>query len=185
VVGRGYLTTASLHELIKSVVVDAFLVLTIPLAEDHPVAATRFTSEPASWTGLFPRLGLEAVRDEAVSRAERMAEYGLSPTTAVVPRDLTTPVTLLTREQWAVACQIGDRVSARELAIRRGASLSDTVHCLGSLVRAGLCVPVPPARERLPALAARQPGRPQHPVVQVQPPSMELLRQVLAGLRRL
>jgi hypothetical protein len=75
-----------------------------------------------------------------------MAACGLAPTTAVAPRDLTAPSAVLTPEQWAVACQIGDRVSARELAMRRGASLSDMVHCLGSLVRAGLCVPVQPVR---------------------------------------
>jgi hypothetical protein len=186
VVGHGYLTTTSLHELIKSIVVDVFLVLTIPLAEDYPIAAVRFTQTQASWTGLFPRLALAVVRGEAVSRAERMAEYGVSPTTAVVPRDLTMPAAVLTREQWAVACQIGDRVSARELAMRRGASLSDTVHCLGSLVRAGLCAPVPaPAQTRPPAIAVRQHGRPQRPVSKVQPPSLEVLRRVLTGLRRL
>ena len=86
-----------------------------------------------------------------------MAAYGLAPTTAVAPRDLAAPSAVLTREQWAVACQIGDRVSARELAMRRGASLSDTVHCLGSLVRAGLCVPVRGGRARRCALPAVPP----------------------------
>jgi hypothetical protein len=95
VVGCGYLTTASLHELIKSIVVDAFLVLTIPLAEDYSLAAIRFTQPPASWPGLFPRLSLAAVRDEAVSRAERMAEDGLAPTTclgSLASAGLCTPV---------------------------------------------------------------------------------------------
>src|ERR1700688_254966 len=35
----GYLTAAALHELIRSIVVDAFLVLTIPLAVDSTVAS--------------------------------------------------------------------------------------------------------------------------------------------------
>ena len=49
-VQRGYLTAAGLHEVIRSIVVDAFLVLTIPLAMDSPVAAIRFTSTRTYWT---------------------------------------------------------------------------------------------------------------------------------------
>lgn len=165
-VRHGYLTTDELHELIRSVIVEAFLVLTIPLAADSPVSTVRFTPTPVYWTDLFPRLGIDAVRGEAVSRAERMTACGLAPTTAVAPRDLASPSAVLTAEQWAVACQIGDRVSARELAMRRGASLSDTVHCLGSLVRAGLCVPVQPARR----------GRhPYAPVPSARPPATQPL----------
>ena len=145
-VRHGYLTTDELHELIGSVTVEAFLVLTIPLAADSPVGAVRFTPTPVYWSDLFPRLGIDVVRGEAVSRAGWMAACGLAPTTAVAPRDLIGPGAVLTPEQWAVACQIGDRVSARELAMRRGASLADMVQCLGSLVRAGLCVAVAPAR---------------------------------------
>ena len=141
-VRHGYLTTAGLHELIGSVVAEAFLVLTIPLGADSPLGTVNFTPAPAGWSDLFPRLDLDVVRAEAVRRAARMAACGLAPTTAVAPRDLAAPSAVLTREQWAVACQIGDRATAGELAMRRGASLSDTVHCLDSLVRAGLCVPV-------------------------------------------
>jgi hypothetical protein len=206
VVRRGYLSMTSLQELIRSVVVDAFLVLAIPLAEDCPVAAIRFTPTRTYWTGLFPRFGVDQVRAEAVARAGQMAEYGLAPTTAVAPRDLAAPAAYLTREQWAVACQIGDRVSARELAMRRGASLSDTMHCLGSLVRAGLCVPVrvdrahrvpaqgqarpathapAPPEEALPAREAREYGWSRRRLAQMPPPSADVLRQVLTGLRRL
>ena len=159
-VRHGYLTTDELQELIGSVTVEAFLVLTIPLAADSPVGALRFTPTTVYWTDLFPRLGIDVVRGEAVSRAERMAACGLAPTTAVAPRDLAAPSAVLTAEQWAVACQIGDRVSARELAMRRGTSLSDTVHCLGSLVRAGLCVPVKPARRGRHPYAPVPPARP-------------------------
>lgn len=236
-VRHGYLTTDELHELIRSVTVEAFLVLTIPLAADSPVGAVRFTPTPVYWSDLFPRLGIDVARGEAVSRAGWMAACGLAPTTAVAPRDLIGPGAVLTPEQWAVACQIGDRVSARELAMRRGASLADMVHCLGSLVRAGLCVPVQPARRgrypygpaqsaapaaappmpprvtqpsaSLPAgqpegpsaapTAAASPGSPVTERLQVRlagdpawrtvrparPPSVEVLRQVLNGLRRL
>jgi hypothetical protein len=252
VVRHGYLTEAGLQELIESIVVDAFLVLTIPLAGDSPVAATHFTPTRTRSSELFPRLTLDVVRAEAVRRAEEMADFGLAPTTTVAPRDLAASVTVLTREQWAVACLIGDRVSARELAMRRGASLSDTVHCLGSLVNAGLCAPVhgsvrgraalPPVPPQagspqsgpmqavvpqavVPQAVLPQPGPPQAVPPRVrhdgrvalppvprqavppqvrrvpggalersrshrlassyEPPSMDLLRQVLSGLRQL
>jgi hypothetical protein len=147
---RGYLTITALHELIQSIVVDAFLVLTVPLAMDSPVAAIRFTSTRTYWTDMFPRFGIGLVRGEALRIAERIAEYGLTPTTVVKPCDLREPVAVLTREQWAVACQIGDHASARDLAARRGAALIGTLECLGSLTRAGLCAPVRTGGRRQP-----------------------------------
>ena len=184
-VQHGHLTPGALHELIGSIVVDAFLVLTIPVAVDSNVAAIRFTSTRTYWTEIFPRFGLDLVRAEALRRAERMAGHGLAPTTPVALRDLRAPAAVITREQWALACQIGDRASARDLAMARGAALSDTIDCLGSLAQAGLCAPVrvsrrsqqrPPDRiaamptadagpeaERLPARQpARQPAGPGH-----------------------
>jgi hypothetical protein len=166
-VQRGYLTRAGLHELARSIVVDAFLVLTVPLAMEFPAAAIRFTSTRTYWTDVFPRLGVDLVRAEAVSIAERMAEHGLAPTTVVSRCDLQAPAAVLTREQWAVACHIGDHASALDVAARRGAALSDTLDCLGGLTRAGLCAPVRagghgPSPAGLPGRAGRpvQPPRP-------------------------
>jgi hypothetical protein len=209
----GYLTAAALHGLIRSIVVDAFLVLTIPLATDSPVAAIRFTSTRTYWTEMFPRLGIDLVREEAFRRAAPLAEHGLAPTTAVALCDLRAPSAVLTREQWAVACRIGAHASALDLAARRGAALIDTLDCLGSLTRAGLCAPVRasgrgqpsswgPARGRptglstqqapaQPETAGRLPGR--HPaqdrpawtVGTGQAPTVDVLRQVLNGLKNL
>jgi hypothetical protein len=218
-VQRGYLTAAGLHELIRSIVVDAFLVLTIPLAMDSPVGAIRFTSTRTYWTEMFPRLGIDVVRADALRIAERMAEHGLAPTTAVTRCDLRAPAAVLTREQWAVACQIGEHASALDLAALRGAALADTLECLGSLTRAGLCTPVrvsrrgqPPVRvpgqssaravgrphpaglspkptraEQLPVRHPAQdhPAWPEGPVGAGQAPTVDVLRQVLNGLRKL
>jgi hypothetical protein len=204
-VRRGYLTAPRVHELITSIVVDAFMVLTIPLAADSLVSAIRFTSTRTYWTEMFPRLGIGPLRGEAGKRAERMAQYGLSPTTPVSLRSLNAPAAVVTRKQWAVACHIGQHASARDLAMRRGDDLSDTVECLGRLIRAGLCTPVRAAgRERPPAqvpsqapspapaghLPARRAGHGPHArqlqsVGQVQAPPMDVLSQVLSGLRKL
>ena len=154
---HGYLTTAGLHELIGSVVAEAVAVLTVPIAPDSFVAGIRFTPVSTYWPDLFPRLSADAVQQEAARQAERMAACGLAPTSPVAPRDLAAPCAVLTREQWAVACQVGGRATARDLALRSGASLSDTVHCLGSLVQAGLCAPVWTA-ERGYAATARGPA---------------------------
>jgi len=214
-VQRGYLTPAGLHELIRSVVVDAFLVLTIPFALDSPVAAIRFTPTSTCRTEMFPRLGIGLVRAEALRVAERMAEHSLAPTTALVRCELRAPAAVLTQDQWAVACQIGDRATAVDLAARRGAALSDTLECLASLIRAGLCTPVriggraqPSARvpgrarpagplprparaeglpERLPVRhpAQDRQASPERLIRTYQGPAPEILRQVLDALRKL
>jgi hypothetical protein len=208
-VQHGCLTEARLHELIRSIVVDVFLVLTIPPAMDCPVADIRFTSTRTYWTEIFPRLGIDLVRGEARRIAERMAEHGLAPSTAVARCDLQAPAAVLTREQWAVVCQVGEHASALELAARRGAAVADTLECLGGLVQAGLCAPVrvsgrgqpssrvpgaraaalpsKPHRERLPVRheAQDQPPWSEGPGGTRQAPTVDILRQVLAGLRKL
>jgi hypothetical protein len=216
-VQQGYLTPAGLHQLIRSIVVDAFLVLVLPLAVNSPVAAIRFTSTRTYWTELFPRLDIESVRLEALSRAERIAQYGLAPTTAVALRELRRPSAVLTGEQWAVASQIMENSSARDLALRHGTALADMTECLGRLTRAGVCSPVrirqrrqltpggpgsprpvpapapvpvtvpPPPADRLatrPTAATRPEGIMRHGDPG-QPPTPDILRQVLAGLRKL
>jgi hypothetical protein len=224
-VQHGHLTPGALHELIGSVVVDAFLVLTMPVAADSAVAAIRFTSTRTYWTGIFPRFGLDLVRAEALRRAERMAEHGLAPTTPVALRDQRAPAAVITREQWALAWRIGEHAAALDLAMEQGAALSDTLDCLGSLAQAGLCAPVrvsrrtqhrTPARiAAVPAAEAVQAGLPgagrlpaRHPArfgqhaagehapgehraarelsgAAGQAPPIDILRQVLTGLRKL
>jgi len=179
-VKRGYLTAAALRELIRSIVVDAFLVLTIPLAVDSTVDSIRFASARTYWTDMFPRLDIDPVRWEALRRAQRMADYGLAPTTAVALRDLRRPTAVLTREQWAIASLIIGNASARELALRHGTALADTVECLGSLIRVGLCTPVRVTERR--QLPPRVPAQIPPPS---QPPTVDILRQVLNGLRKL
>jgi hypothetical protein len=146
-VQRGCLARAGLEEILRSIIIDAFLVLTVPLAADSPVTAMSFTSTRTYWTEMFPRLRLDSVRGEALRLGKRIAQYGLSATTRVTLCDLEGPTTVLTREQWAITCQLGDLrggdlMSARDLAMRSGGALSETVESLGLLVRAGVCAPV-------------------------------------------
>lgn len=149
---RGYLTTAGLHELIKSIVIDVLLVLTIPLAVDSPGTAIRFASTRGYWPEKFPRLEVAPLRAEASQRAQRMAQCDLAPTTAVALHWLRLPAAVLTNEQWTVARQLTGPASAQELALRSGIALADTMECLGGLMQAGLCTPVRiPGQRRLPS----------------------------------
>jgi len=193
VVHRGYLTAGGLADLIHSIVIDAFMVLTMPWAADCPVSAIRFAATRTSyWPDLFPRLGVNLVREEAIRRAERMADHRLAPTTAVALRSLAPPSAVLTRDQWTVACHLNGPMAAVELAARCGMSLADTVDCLGGLIWAGLCMPVRAGERRQLPPRALDPARPsQAPAelalraAQPTPPPLGLLRQVLQGLRKL
>jgi len=106
-VQRGYLTPSGLHELIRSIVVDAFLVLVIPLPENSHVTDLRFTSVRTHANTVFPRLDVPEVRRAALSRADRMAERDPAPApapaaaaaAAAVP-DQRRPGAVLAREQW-------------------------------------------------------------------------------------
>jgi hypothetical protein len=189
-VQRGHITTDGLHQLIRSIVVDAFLVLMIPMPVNAYVSDIRFTSARTHAAPLFPRLDIDSVRGEALSRADRMATYGLAPTTAVALRDLTRPTAVLTREQWAAASQITENASARELARRHGTGLADMTECLGSLARAGLCAPVRISGRRQLAPAGPAPAGPRAPQPERrsghdQALTADVLRQVLNGLRNL
>lgn len=72
-VGRSLLTTDELQAILRSVVVDAVLVLTVPLAEEASIAGIRFESAKTHWAESFCRMPVQSVRAEAVRLAERMA----------------------------------------------------------------------------------------------------------------
>ena len=99
-VQRGYLTPARLHELVRSIVVDAFLVLVVPLAENSRVADIRFTAVRTHANTMFPRLDVPSVHWEALSRADRMAKYCRSSATTVPLPGLRHPVAVPAQEQW-------------------------------------------------------------------------------------
>ncbi len=201
---RGYLTTARLHDLIGSIAIDVVWALTIPLAVVRADAAVRFAATRAYWPETFPRLDVGPLRVEAIRRAQRMAQYDLTPTTSVVLHWLRLPAAVLTSEQWAVARHLSGPASAQELALRSGTALTDTMECLGGLMQAGLCGPVRVRGQR--RLSSRDPNAmaPAEPMERyavpttpneqerlplaggpVQAPSMAILRQVLDGLMKL
>ena len=198
VVRRHYISSEELHALVGSIVVDAFVFLTAAPASESHVSAIRFDSAGASWPDSFPRMKVASVRTEAAWRAERVMRCDLAPSTPIALNDSHRSATILTRERWELACRIHGAMSALDLAQQCGLALADTIEGLGSLLQSGLCVRAPgglaarvPTRRSAPALPAElipptrrgddQRNRPDPGT----PPSMDILRQVLNGLRKL
>jgi hypothetical protein len=152
-VHRRLMTRDGLGALLGSAVLDAFIVLTVPLGGQTSFADIRFEAPGAHWAGEFCRLRVDTVRAEAARTAQRLARYQLSPGTPVRLCDLTRPSARVSRRQWAIVCKIGEALSAGDLAWRHGLALYEAMDCVGDLVRAGLCAPDLAAGGAAPAYA--------------------------------
>jgi hypothetical protein len=137
------LTRAELQKLLRSVVVDAVLVLTMPMDADSFVAGIRFAPSGPHWASAFSRLRVDAVQAEAGRRADRLARHPLNRTAPVQLRDLGRPSALLSREQWAIACTIGRGLSAQDLAWQCGLALYEAIEGVSELIQAGMCAAYP------------------------------------------
>lgn len=156
------LTVAELQKILRSVVVDAVIVLTMPSEKDVFVSDIRFTTSGTHWSGAFSRLRVDAVQTEATGVAERMARHRLARTTRVQLRDLSCPSAVLNRKQWAIACMISRGLPVQDLAWQCGLALYEAVEAVGDLIRAGMCAPEPgpdPVIRRGPGAFAPLPRR--------------------------
>jgi len=147
-VQRNYLSRGDLQAILRSVVVDAALVLMLPADRDAFVSDISFTAPGTQWAnghwaGAFSSLCVDFVLAEVIKKAERMARFNLARTTPVRLRDLGAASAVLSREQWAVACAIDGARSAQDLAWTCGLALYDAIECVGRLIQAGVCVPEP------------------------------------------
>jgi hypothetical protein len=200
-VGRGFVTRDLLQATLESVVVDAVLVLTVPLTDESSVADIRLESPRPHWAGSFHQVRVDAARAEAVATAARLARYDVPRTAGLELRDVGAGRVILTRAQWAVASKINGALNAWDLAWQCGLSLADTFEAVGALAQSGLCAPCPviespdddwilphrrPAGAERTAAAAAAAERVSYlgEAKAVQPP-LESLRRVLDGLRRL
>ena len=88
---RGCLTVDQLQAILRSIVVDAVTVLTVPLTGDSRLAGIRFEPARTHWAQAFCRLPLHVVQAEAADWAERMAsvdlEVGLARADRIAPCD--------------------------------------------------------------------------------------------------
>ena len=157
-----------LQAIVRSAVVDAVLVFLVPVVGESSVSDIRFHVPGAHWAGSYFRLPVDVVRAEAADRAERMARQGLAYTAALQLRAVTPASAVLTPRQSAVACEIDGTRSAQDLAWRCGLALYETVECVGELVRAGVCGPIPASRPRVARPPSVPAGRP--PAARSRPP---------------
>jgi hypothetical protein len=127
---------------LRSAVIDALIVLTMPLVDESSVLDIRFEAPSAHWAAAFLQLPLEAVQSDVTRRAAQMASAGVAHTAPVTLADLDRPAAVLTRTQWAIASRVDGTLSPRDLARQSGLSLYETVTSLGALIRRGLCAPV-------------------------------------------
>ena len=144
-VQRNYLSRGDLQAILRSVVVDAALVLMLPADRDAFISDIRFAAPgtPGAnqhWAGAFSSLCVDFVLAEVIKKAERMARFKLARTTPVRLRDLGALSAVLSREQWAVACAIDGARSVQDLAWTCGLALYEAIECVGRLIQAGVCV---------------------------------------------
>jgi hypothetical protein len=170
-VQRNYLSRGELQAILRSVIVDAAIVLTVRGGDDAFVSDIRFAAPGAHWAGAFASLRVDTVRSEALQRAEHMARYHLNRTTEVRLADLARPSAVLSRRQWAIASAVDGSASVQDLAWQCGMALYDTIECVGHLIRAGLCVPCGSRPSGM--VRPRQPESRPEPVSPAAPPSLE------------
>jgi hypothetical protein len=74
-VGRGLVARDVLQATLESVVVNAVLVLTIPLTGESSVADIRLESPRTHWAASFHQVRVHAARAQAVRAVARLARY--------------------------------------------------------------------------------------------------------------
>ncbi len=140
-VRRGYMSENDLRSILRSAVIDALIVLTMPLSGGSSVLDIRFEAPSAHWAAAFLCLSLESVQPDVSRRAAQMARAGVAHTAPIALRDLDRPSAVLTRSQWALASRVDGALTPRDLARQSGLSLYETITSLGALIRRGLCAP--------------------------------------------
>ena len=158
------LSAGQLRTIVRSAVVDAIIVLTVPLADESFVSDIRFQVPGAHWAGAYSRLRVDSIRAEAVRRAQRLARYRLARTAPVALRDLDRASVLLRPGPWAIACRINGALSAQDLAWQCGLALYETIEGVGELLQAGLCALSPAAPAVPPVPDAVRAPAPESPV---------------------
>ena len=134
-IGRGLLTRPELRRLLWSMVLDALLALTVPLVNEPVVARARFTMGRSHWAETVLSLEVGSVLAELEQTAGRLAGQNVPAGGRPQLRDAW-PITVLEREQWALACRCNGIVTVQDLAWRSGFALHDTMEWVGQLVRA-------------------------------------------------
>jgi hypothetical protein len=156
---RGLVTRDELRAMLESVVIDAVIALTVPLAEEASVTDIRLQTPRPHWAAGFCEVRVDAARAAALEWARRLAGGGVPRAARLELRDMDHSRAVLTRLQWMVARHVNGTLTTWDLAWQCGLALCDTVEAVDALARAGLCAPVPADRAtaRCRSAASRKP----------------------------
>jgi hypothetical protein len=140
---RRYLSHAELCSALRSAVVDAVTVLTVPIEAGSFVSDLRLAVPDMHWAGSYTRLCAADVWRQVRGWAARMAQHQVARTAPVELCDLGAPSAILRAEQWAVVCAITGAMSAQDIAWRCGLGLCEVIEQVGILLDGGLCALAP------------------------------------------
>jgi hypothetical protein len=133
------MSKAALKAVLRSVIIDALIVLTTPLADDTSITATRFSPAAAHWARGYCRLKANSMRAVAAKRSSGLARCGLAVNARLELRDLPHPCAVLSQEHWVIASRIDGSRSIRDLARECGIPLYDAIDRVCYLSRKGMC----------------------------------------------
>jgi hypothetical protein len=138
-IGSQFLSRTALRAVLRSMAVDALVVLTTPLLDGTSVTSTRFLTPRPHWASSFARLPLDSVRAQAAKRAAMLAQAEVMLSEPLELLDLTGPLAVLKREHWEVASRINGSLSITDLASESGIALYEAIERVAYLIKKGMC----------------------------------------------
>jgi hypothetical protein len=186
---RGLITAAEMKELMRSVTLDALLAMAMQTAGRAPTGIS-FLPQPPHCAGSMLRMETGSAWAYAVRAGERLAGHDIRYQARPRLCNPGRPWPAASPAEMAVAGQIDGRATVRDLAWRNGLPLHDTVEWIARLIEQDLCAITAPSghvpRPRAGSVGHAQ-TRPERRDAQPQwaTPTMDVLRKVLHGLKRL
>jgi hypothetical protein len=182
---RRFVSKAGLRTVLRSMVIDALIVLTVPLTDNTAITGARFTGPMPHWTAGYSRMRVVDARAVAMRKAAVLDRSQLAVTDQLELRDLARGSVVVSSGQWVVASRIDGLSSIRDLAGSCGVSLHEAIDRVGDLVRTGLCAPVTAEPQGRQGLKVRRTAELSQAGARRPAPDVDQLRRVLEGLRRL
>jgi hypothetical protein len=135
------LTRVGLRAILKSMLLDAVMVLTMPLADETSVSGTRFEALKTHWAGTYSAQRLASLRVIAAKKIAVLDQAKIGVTDPLELRDLPHRWAVIKREHWEVASRIDGTASMRDLALSSGLALHEVIERVGYLVKKEMCGP--------------------------------------------
>jgi hypothetical protein len=142
-IGGQFLSRTALRAVLRSLVVDALVVLTTPLPDSTSVTSTRFLTPRPHWARSYARLPLDSVRAQAAKRTAVLAQAEVLLCDPLELLDLSVSLAVLKREHWEVASRVNGSLSIIDLAWESGIALYETIERVAYLIKKGMCASHP------------------------------------------